>query len=73
MSVKMLAFSDSFRKSSINSKLLQHAVARPRKAGASVTAIRLADSGTPIYDGDQPVEHGVPSGARAFQGSGVVD
>jgi NAD(P)H-dependent FMN reductase len=67
MSATILAFSGSSRTASLNAKLLQHAVAGARQAGASVTVVRLADYELPIYDGDLEEQHGLPPGARAFQ------
>jgi NAD(P)H-dependent FMN reductase len=67
MSTTILAFSGSSRTHSINTKLLQHAVAGARQAGASVTIVGLADYEMPIYDGDLEEREGLPAGARAFQ------
>ncbi len=50
--VKILAFSGSARKDSMNKKLLATTVQGAREAGAEVTVADLRDYPMPIYDGD---------------------
>ncbi len=52
MPAKVLAFSGSSRKGSLNKKLLAIAVGEGRALGADITEIDLRDFNLPIYDGD---------------------
>ncbi len=52
MPAKILAFSGSSRKGSLNKKLLAIAVREGRAMGADITEIDLRDFALPIYDGD---------------------
>jgi NAD(P)H-dependent FMN reductase len=52
MPAKILAFSGSSRKGSLNKKLLAIAVREGRALGADVTEIDLREFNLPIYDGD---------------------
>lgn len=52
MTVRLLAFSGSTRKGSLNQALVDLAAAEARARGAEVTAIRLSDFSLPVYDGD---------------------
>src|SRR6187402_2356275 len=63
-SPKILAFSGSSRRESLNQKFLNAAVAAVRAAGGEVTAINLKDYPLPIYDGDFADAHGLPDNAR---------
>src|SRR5258708_93711 len=58
--IKILAFSGSSRKGSINKKLLDIAIQGARDAGADVTLFDLRELNLPIYDGDLEAEKGVP-------------
>jgi NAD(P)H-dependent FMN reductase len=64
---KILAFSGSTRKASINTKLLHVAVQGAKEAGAQVTLIDLADYPMPIYNGDLEEQSGMPERAQAFK------
>ena len=55
---KLLAFSGSLRKNSLNSLLVQVAAAGASQAGADVTTLHLKDFPMPIYDQDWFDEHG---------------
>jgi len=66
-SPKILAFSGSLRKDSLNSKLLEIAVQGAKDAGATVTTVSLADIPLPIYDGDLESEHGMPANGRKLK------
>lgn len=63
-SPKILAFSGSSRRESLNQKFLNAAVEAVRAAGGEVTAINLKDYPLPIYDGDFEDAHGLPENAR---------
>ena len=64
---KLLAFSGSARKDSLNQKLVAVAAEGARVAGAEVTLINLADYEMPLFDQDLEAEQGMPSAARAFK------
>ena len=63
-SPKILAFSGSSRRESLNQKFLNAAVAAVRAAGGEVTEINLKDYPLPIYDGDFEDAHGLPENAN---------
>jgi chromate reductase, NAD(P)H dehydrogenase (quinone) len=63
MPTKVLAFSGSSRRGSLNQRLLDAAVSGALHAGAHVSKIGLRDFELPIYDGDWEAEHGLPDGA----------
>lgn len=65
--IKILAFSGSTRKASLNVKLLNFAVAATLEHGAQVTHIDLRDFPLPIYNGDLEAESGVPESAQALR------
>src|SRR5260370_36142598 len=65
--IRILAFSGSSRRASLNQKLLDQAALGARAAGAEVTSIRLSDFELPIYDADSEAEHGLPKGAQALK------
>ncbi|MGY1917463.1 NADPH-dependent FMN reductase [Pseudomonas tolaasii] len=60
---KILAFSGSTRKASLNVKLLNLAVAAAQVKGVQVTQIDLREFPLPIYDGDLEAVSGVPENA----------
>ena len=60
---KILAFSGSIRRDSLNRKLIQSAVDATRAAGGEVTLIDLADYPLPIYNGDLEDKEGLPDNA----------
>lgn len=62
--VKILAFSGSARKESLNQKLLVATVEAVRAAGGEVTLISLRDYPLPLYDGDLEDAQGLPANAR---------
>src|SRR5690349_9802693 len=61
---KILAFSGSARKESLNQKLLLATVEAVRAAGGEVTLISLRDYPLPLYDGDLEDAEGLPANAR---------
>ena len=63
-SSKILAFSGSSRRESLNQKFLNAAVAAVRAAVRGGDAINLKDYPLPIYDGDFEDAHGLPDNAR---------
>lgn len=65
--VKILAFSGSARKDSLNKKLLTVVAQGAREAGAHVTIADLRDFPMPIYDGDLEEQSGMPERAAAFK------
>lgn len=62
--MRMLAFAASLREGSLNTKLLEVAVAIARDAGAEVHVARFHEFDMPLYDGDEDESTGLPSGAR---------
>jgi NAD(P)H-dependent FMN reductase len=60
---RILAFSGSARRDSLNQKLLDAVVAATRDAGAEVTALSLNDYVLPLYHGDLEDERGLPEKA----------
>jgi NAD(P)H-dependent FMN reductase len=67
MTVRLLAFSGSSRRESINQRLLNVAVASARAAGAEVTELHLAQDLLPLYDGDLEDRGGLPAAARTLK------
>jgi NAD(P)H-dependent FMN reductase len=63
MPAKILAFSGSSRKGSLNKMLLDIAVRELRALGAEVSVVDLREFALPIYDGDVEAA-GMPEGAR---------
>lgn len=61
--LKILAFSGSARRESLNRKFLAVAVQAVRDAGADVTLIDLKDYALPLYDGDLEEAAGLPAAA----------
>lgn len=57
---KLLAFSGSLRKNSLNTLLVQVAAAGASQAGAEVTTLHLKNFPMPLYDQDWFDEHGFP-------------
>jgi NAD(P)H-dependent FMN reductase len=62
-SPRILAFSGSARKDSLNQKLLVATVEAVRAAGGEVTLISLKDYPLPLYDGDLEDASGLPANA----------
>lgn len=60
---KVLVFSDSARRDSVNQKLATVSAEMAREAGAEVTLVSLADYPMPLYDGDLEVAEGLPEDA----------
>lgn len=60
---RILAFSGSARKGSLNRKFLAVAVQAAREAGGEVTLIDLSDYGLPFYHGDLEDATGLPANA----------
>jgi NAD(P)H-dependent FMN reductase len=60
---RILAFSGSARKESLNRKFLAHAVQAVREAGGEVTLIDLNDYVLPLYHGDLEEAAGLPANA----------
>jgi chromate reductase len=61
---RVLAFSGSARRESLNRKLLAVTVDAVRKAGAEVTLLDLNDFPLPIYHGDLEDAEGLPTNAK---------
>lgn len=61
---RILAFSGSARKESLNQKLLVATLEAVRAAGGEVTLISLRDYPLPLYDGDLEDASGLPVNAR---------
>ena len=64
-SMKILAFSASLRRGSLNGRLIALAVAAARRAGAEVDLADFHEFAMPSYDADVHAA-GMPSGAEAF-------
>ena len=62
-SVKILAFSGSARKDSVNQRLANAAAVSLRQLGAEVTLVNLAQFDLPLFDEDLEKENGTPEGA----------
>ena len=60
---KILAFSGSTRKDSLNKKLVKIAAAGATEAGAEVKVIDLKDFQMPLYDADLEQQQGIPENA----------
>ena len=60
---RILAFSGSARRESLNQKLLLAAVEATRAAGGVITLINLNDFALPLYHGDLEAEQGLPENA----------
>jgi chromate reductase len=61
---RLLAFSGSVRRESLNRKFLAVAVDAVRQAGAEVTLLDLRDFALPLYDGDLEDASGLPDNAQ---------
>jgi len=61
--IRVLAFSGSARRESLNKKLLAVAVAAVRAAGGEVTLVDLTDLPLPVYNGDLEDKDGLPANA----------
>ncbi len=57
---KILAFSGSSRKQSVNMKMLKIAAKAAEEHGAEVTLVDLADYPMPLYNQDLEAEQGIP-------------
>jgi chromate reductase len=57
---KILAFSGSIRRDSLNRRLVQTAMEAARAAGGDVTLIDLMDYPLPLYNGDLEERRGCP-------------
>lgn len=63
-SSKILAFSGSARKASLNQRFLLAVVEAVREEGGEVTLISLKDYPMPLYDGDLEEAGGLPANTR---------
>ena len=63
-SIRILAFSGSARRESLNRKLLAIAVQMTREAGGDVTLLDLNDYVLPLYHGDLEDAEGLPANAK---------
>lgn len=61
---RILAFSGSARRESLNKKLLAVAVESARKAGGEVTVFDFKELPIPMYDGDLEDANGIPANAQ---------
>lgn len=64
---KILAFSGSARRDSLNQKLVTVAAEGAREAGAEVTLVNLGDFEMPLFNQDLESEQGMPDKAREFK------
>ena len=65
--VKILAFSGSGRKDSVNKKVLAVAAQGATEAGAEVTIVNLQDFAMPIFNEDLEAAEGMHAGAQRFK------
>ena len=65
--MKLLAFSGSIRKDSLNTKLVTIACDIARKKGTEVKIIDLADFEMPLYNGDIEEKQGIPTAANKLK------
>jgi chromate reductase len=63
---RILAFSGSARRESLNKKLLAIVVEATRAAGAEVTLLDFTDLPLPLYNGDLEDKEGMPANAQKF-------
>jgi chromate reductase, NAD(P)H dehydrogenase (quinone) len=66
MTPRILAFSGSARRESLNRKLLAAVVTACRTAGAEVTLLDLNDHALPLYHGDLEEDQGLPEAAQGL-------
>lgn len=64
---RILVFSGSARRDSLNKRLARVAAEAARGAGGEVSFIDLDDFEMPVYHGDLESEHGMPGGARRLR------
>lgn len=64
MQPRIVAFSGSARRESLNRKLLHAVVVAAREAGADVTLLDLNEYALPVYHGDLEDEKGLPENAQ---------
>jgi len=67
MAPKIIAFSGSSRKESLNKKLLAIAIAEAKAQGAEVTLVDLRDYEMPLYNGDWEEENGLPEATKKLK------
>jgi chromate reductase len=66
--IRILAFSGSARRESLNKKLLAATVQAVRAAGGEVTLVDLTDLPLPLYNGDLEDASGMPANATKLIG-----
>jgi chromate reductase, NAD(P)H dehydrogenase (quinone) len=67
MTVRILAFSASLRRASLNTRLVTVAAQGARDAGAEVTLLNLNDYPLPIFNADDEAANGLPDNARKLK------
>ncbi len=67
MGARILVFSGSARKASLNKKLARVAADAARAAGGEVTYVDLDDYPMPVYHGDLEANEGMPENARRLR------
>ncbi len=67
MSVKLIFFSGSGRKNSVNKQLAKAAATMAENMGATATYIDLADYPMPLFCEDHESEHGIPEEAKKLK------
>lgn len=65
--IKVLAFSGSGRKDSVNKKVVAVAAKGAEEAGAQVTIVNLEDFNMPIFNEDLEAEKGMDEGGQRFK------
>jgi len=67
MTTKILCFSGSIRKDSLNLRLASAAAESANNQGADATLINLGDFPMPLYNGDEEQKNGLPEKAVALK------
>lgn len=64
---KILAFSGSARRESVNKKFIAVGARAIESAGGEVTLVDMADYDAPLYNGDLEAESGLPDAMKQFK------
>jgi NAD(P)H-dependent FMN reductase len=67
MNPRLLAFAASFRKTSLNRRLVEVAAGMARAMGAEVDLAEFRDFEMPLYDGEVQERAGIPPGAHELK------
>jgi NAD(P)H-dependent FMN reductase len=67
MNLRILAFAASFRRASLNRRLVEVAAGMARARGAQVDLAEFRDFEMPLYDGEVQERDGIPPGAHELK------